>query len=235
MKVGTDAMILGAYVGEITARGSSQILDIGTGTGVLALMLAQKTKANIDAVEIDESSFRQAKENLDNSSWKNRIKIFHTSIQDFEPENAEKYDLIISNPPYFEHNMKADNESSKYRERSHSRSLNTLGFEELLFQASRLMHKNGSFYLIIPYKAVKTFLVQAAKNGFLLFDRLDVKSEENQEPVRSVLGFAKYDKDISSSEIIIYNNDKTYTQDYIRLTADYYAKDLLKTHLSVHK
>ncbi len=290
MKVGTDAMILGAWAGERSTesdgsaesdsvesggwkrvenqlsaeseRAKSQggesenykILDIGTGTGVLALILAQRLSPlslrrpvppaptisgtssggiggeAIDAVEIDENSYNQAKENIENSSWKNRIRIFHTSIQDFDPGHNEKYDLIISNPPYFEHNLKADKESSRYRERSHSRSLNTLGFEDLLIHSKRLLKENGSFYVIIPFVSTESILTQAEKEGLTLFDRLNIKSTENQEPVRSILGLTKIKRDIRISELVIYNDDKSYTQDYIRLTADYYAKDFSKSN-----
>ncbi len=260
MKVGTDAMLLGAWTAESAKseraesdereksyraesnesaecdRAKSEgktdkieignILDIGTGTGVLALMLAQSIKADIDAIDIEGDSFIQAKENFENSAWKNRIKVFHTSLQDYQTDSVKKYDLIISNPPYFEHNIKAIKESTKYRERSHARSVDTLSFENLLIHSKRLLKDDGSLYMIVPSESTPDFLSLAEIKGIYLFDRLDIKSKQDQLPVRCILGFSKSKKDFKTSELVIYNQDKTYTEDYIRLTENYYAKNM---------
>lgn len=233
MKVGTDAMILGAYVGErvMSERGESQItqiLDIGTGTGVLSLMLAQRTKANIDAIDIDENAYLQSKENFENSSWRNKIHAFHSSIQEFNPANNQKYDLIISNPPYFEHNQKASRESERYNERTSARSFDSLSFADLLIHTSRLLSDEGRFYVIIPAVSVDSFISEAGKYNLFLFDRLNIQSKENQEPVRNILGFSKSKKDLKESRFVIYRDDGGYTDDYIELTKNYHVRDMRK-------
>ncbi len=249
MKVGTDAMLLGAWIAkrveseraksegkervesENKKSESFRILDIGTGTGVLALMLAQSSKALIDAVEIDKNAYLQAEENFDNSSWKNRINIFHSSIQDFKTSESALYDLIISNPPYFGHNNKALKESSKYKERSLARSSETLSFEDLLVHSKRLLNENGYFYVIIPFESFLLFISLAEREEMYLIDRLDVKSKKDQAPVRSILELSKIKKEISAAELVIYNQDRTYTEDYIRLTENYYAKNMSRSRL----
>lgn len=240
MKVGTDAMILGAYVGKsaksnYSARSESaesanyRILDIGTGTGVLSLMLAQKAKAQIHAIDINESSYLQSKENFENSSWRNRIHAFHSSIQDFNTGDNQKYDLIISNPPYFEHNQKASKESERYNERTNARSFDKLSFSDLLVHAERLLDEEGVFYVIIPAVGADSFISEAWKNNMFLFDRLHIQSKENQEPVRVILGFVKNKKDLKETTLVIYRDDRGYTDDYIELTKNYYARDMVNS------
>ncbi len=268
MKVGTDAMILGSWTGERTGsedrarneRAESatyRILDIGTGTGVLSLMLAQgfsglhssekDSKANypgpaslsgrrgvvrgeaIDAIEIDKNAYLQAKENFENSSWRNRIHAYHISIQDFNPVDNKKYDLILSNPPYFEYNQKASKESESYNERTNARSFDKLSFTELLLNASRLLGDEGRFYVIIPAVSAASFISEAVQNNLFLFDRLNIQSKENLEPVRTILGFAKNKKDLKEDKIVIYRDNNGYTDEYIELTKNYHARDMRKT------
>ena len=274
MKVGTDAMILGAYVGERAKIGRAEsgnsaesgraggatyrILDIGTGTGVLSLMLAQRfspisavqqskedLKANypgpallslgrgaggeaIDAIDIDESAYLQAKENFENSSWRSRIHVFHTSIQDFNSANNLKYDLIISNPPYFEYNQKASKESERYNERTNARSFDKLSFSDLVLHVARLLDKDGMFYVIIPAASAVSFISEAEKNNMFLFDRLNILSKQNQEPVRTILGFAKNKMDLKESLFIIYQDNGAHTDEYIELTKNYHARHMRK-------
>ena len=108
MKVGTDAVLIGSWV---NASNSKTILDIGTGTGIIALMLAQKSGARIDAIDIDNNAFEQAQENVNNCNWKERITVHHVSLQQFVADSTQKYDLIVSNPPYFVDSSKAIEES----------------------------------------------------------------------------------------------------------------------------
>jgi tRNA1Val (adenine37-N6)-methyltransferase len=223
MKIGTDAMILGAWVDPKDAR---HILDIGTGTGVLALMMAQKSKAQIDAVELDENAFLQAKENFENSSWSYRLKAFHTSIQDFHP--PKKYDLIISNPPYFGENFKSIAESEKYRNRKHARSVNSLSFTDLALSVSRLLENQGIFYVILPAGLTKDFIIEGEKQGLYLAEQLEIFSKSGQPPIRVISGFRKTISPVNEDKLVIYEQNGDYTDAYINLTRDYYSMDMAK-------
>ena len=142
MKVGTDAVLLGAWV---LPNGSKHILDIGTGTGVIALMLAQKTQAHIDAIDIDEEAFLQAKQNALDSKFARQITVTQTSLQHYSNATAQKYNLIVTNPPYFEQSLKSSDE-----QRSHARHADVLPFEELLDGVLKLLDEKGKFCLILP-------------------------------------------------------------------------------------
>ena len=225
MKVGTDAMILGSFV---PVGNVSNILDIGTGTGVLSLMLAQRTKVHIDTIDIDKDAFLQAKENFENSSWRNKLHAFQSSVQEFNPADNKKYDLIISNPPYFEYNQKASKESDRYNERTNARSFDKLSFSDLLVHASRLLAEEGKFYVILPAAVADSFIAEAAENNTFLFDRLNIQSKQSQEPVRTILGFSKNKKELKESILVIYQDNGGYTDEYIELTKNYHARDMSK-------
>ena len=124
MKVGTDAVLLGSWA---TANGSHLILDVGTGTGIIAMMLAQKTIAHIDAIDIDELACIQAAQNVSESKFFGRVEVMHTSLQQYVKNAQKKYDLIITNPPYFEQSLKSSDE-----QRSCARHADVLPFDELI-------------------------------------------------------------------------------------------------------
>lgn len=136
-KVGTDAVLIGSWAKVNEAR---TILDIGTGTGIIALMMAQKSRATIDAIDIEQSSYEQATENASHSIWADRIKVYHTSLQDFANKTTKKYDAIITNPPYFVDSSKAPDE-----ERSHARHTDTLTFADLISGVKKLLNDTGLF------------------------------------------------------------------------------------------
>ncbi|MGC4023205.1 MAG: methyltransferase, partial [Cyclobacteriaceae bacterium] len=142
MKVGTDAVLLGAWMDLDNAQ---SILEIGTGSGVIALMVAQRTPADahIDAIEIEEQDATQAKENVKNSPWPSKIGIHQAAFQDFE--NKTKYDLIFSNPPYFNKSLLPPSS-----ERSRVRHTNTLSYEELIVHSLRLINTKGKLAVILP-------------------------------------------------------------------------------------
>ena len=137
MKVGTDAVLLGCWV---IPNGSKTILDIGTGTGVIALMLAQKTDAFIDAIDIDENAVKQAQENISDSKFSQRIKVTLNSFQDYSKDTDKRFDLIVSNPPYFEQSLKSTDE-----QRSQARHAYVLPFEELLDGVVKILNPKGNF------------------------------------------------------------------------------------------
>ena len=150
MKIGTDAVLLGIAADITNVR---NILEIGTGCGIIALILAQRSEAEIDALEIDEESVIQAKENVSASPWKDRISVIHSSLQDFIPEDHKKYDLIISNPPFFSGTYK-----SHQSKRNISRHNDRLTFDELLDCSDALLADPGSLWVILPVKESLQFI-----------------------------------------------------------------------------
>jgi tRNA1Val (adenine37-N6)-methyltransferase len=224
MKIGTDAMILGSWIQPGNAK---NILDIGSGTGILSLMLAQKSNAAIDAVEIDETAFEQAKDNFQNSCWSHRLNIYHTAIQDFEPGHS--YDIMISNPPYFGENLKSSAESEKYRSRKKARSIYQLSHHDLALHASRLLTDCGSFYIILPVSAQEVFIALAEKAGLYPVETLEILSKAGSSPVRIISVFCKRPVTHTVHQpFIIYEQDGQYTDNYIALTKEYYAVDMAK-------
>ena len=215
MKVGTDGVIIGAWA---DCEGSTKILDIGTGTGLISLMLAQRSNAYIDAIEIDKNSFFQAKENILNSDWDNRINIFNISFQNFNKNKSNIYDLIVSNPPYFINSLKANTP-----ERTNARHNNLLTHNELLDGVNRLLTKKGVFCLILPYEQTQGFIKLANKYGLYRNKILKVKPTANKEPKRSLIELRK--ENLKNEEtFLIIEKDKRhdYTKEYKELTKDYY-------------
>jgi len=225
MKVGADGMLLGAWVKPgIPAR----ILDIGTGNGLLALMLAQKSTALIDAIEIDERAFLQAKENFENSPWKNRITAIHASLQGFTETCEEKYGLIISNPPYFEkpNDNKGNNPIKMVKPRSVARSTDTLPLEELAKCSAQLLAPDGKLFVILPYQNVEGFIFSASVYSLHLQEILTIKSYPHTKIIRAILCFG-FDKPntVVENEFITYYALNQYSNQYIELTKDYHNKE----------
>jgi len=217
MKVGTDAVVLGAW---IKPNGSKSILDIGTGTGIIALMLAQKSDALIEAIDIDELSVEQAKQNVSESPFADKIHIFHSSFQNFALNHEnKKYDLIVTNPPYFEQSLK-----STLEQRSYARHADYLPFEELLSGVKKILSPKGKFCLILPTLEAEKFRVLAEKKGFSLSKLLRVKSKADKENAkRHVMQFEFVPTEFSEETLIIENTERhDYTEAYKQLTKDYY-------------
>jgi len=218
MKVGTDGVLLGAW----TALDSSveSILDIGTGTGLLALQMAQRSDAEIiDALEIEAHAFEQAVENFENSIWADRLFCYHASLQEYAKEIDEKYDLIISNPPYF-----STTSQDVKKERVMARHHENLNFETLLTASFRLLSEKGSCAFIIPYKAEKEFLQLAEKTGLYPNRITRVKGNQTTELKRSLLQLSQNKKDSEITELSIELKRHVYTDDYIDLVKDFYLK-----------
>ena len=214
MKVGTDGVLLGAWA---ACDGAKRILDIGTGTGVIALMLAQRnTEAHIQAVEIDETATQRARSNFDMSPWAERLDVECCAVQAFNP--AEKFDLIISNPPYF-----VDSLLPPDAKRSTARHTHDLSFEELDKAVCRLLADDGRFALILPTAEFDKYLTITQ---LYLVRRCDVYPKTDADIKRVMAEFAKHEILDAKHETITIEQDKRgdYTDEYRTLTKDFYLK-----------
>lgn len=218
LKVGTDAVILGAIA--TVPQGCNAILDIGTGTGILALMLAQRSNAKIIGIEVDEKTALEANFNFINCKWNQRMSCFNSSIQEFSENYQEKFDYIISNPPYF--NSSLQSKSSKMNIAKHTA---TLSYAELVECTLKLLNPTGSFQVILPANEQENFIKIAESQGLCLNEIINVRSREDKIVIRVVLLFMKVKQALISKELVIYKDDKkNYTQKFIELTKDYYLE-----------
>jgi tRNA1Val (adenine37-N6)-methyltransferase len=221
MKVTTDACLFGAWVAkivekEISLNNHSRILDIGTGTGLLSMMLAQKSSGIIDAVEIDVEAFRQAANNFENSSWNNRLTVFNHDVKKYQLENSLPYNFILTNPPFFENDLK-----SYSTKRNLAMHCEALGLDELLESIKRLLSSDGFFAILLPYHRSIYFEDLASTNGFYLAEKVLVKQTSSHSPFRAMLLFGNKTKEIVEREIII-KEGNIYTDAFISLLKDYY-------------
>ncbi|MFT3981488.1 MAG: methyltransferase [Ferruginibacter sp.] len=219
MKVCTDACLFGAWVAQKMEHGPAinHILDIGAGTGLLSLMLAQKSKAAIDTVELDKAAAEQAAENFAASPWGNRLTIHHSGIADFAQDHS--YDCIISNPPFFEDDLKSDNES-----RNKAMHSTTLNLEKLLDEIKKRLSVTGQAAVLIPYKRSGYFEALLAAKGFFVQDVLHVKQSVQHEYFRSQYLFSLQPAQKNSSSLAIQDAQRNYTVDFTALLKDYYLK-----------
>ncbi len=218
MKIGTDGVLLGAWT-TVNHKPFS-ILDIGTGTGVLSLMLAQRSFAEtIEAIEIDDDAFEQAAENFENSPWGDRLFCYHAGFMEFVDEIDDSYDLIISNPPFYSENYKTDN-----LKRDLARFTDALPFEHLLYGCSKLLATNGKAAFIIPFSEESNFITLASKYNLFINKLTRVKGTPSSEYKRSLLEFSFTKSPVETTELIIEINRHQYTEDYINLTKDFYLK-----------
>ena len=218
MKVGTDGVLLGAWCPN---ENPVSILDIGTGTGLIALMLAQRTTAQqIDALEIDENAYEQATENFENSPWNDRLYCFHAGLDEFVDDPEDEYDLIICNPPFYSEDFKTNNES-----RDLARFQDAMPFEELIEAADLLLSENGIFAVIIPYKEEERFIDLCAELELFPIKMTRVKGSHTTPIVRSLLAFKRFElTTLTANELVVEINRHEYTDDYINLTQDFYLK-----------
>jgi len=219
MKVGTDGVLLGAWCP--IDNNPFSILDIGTGTGIIALMLAQRSHAEqIDALEIDEDAYEQAVENFENSSWSDRLFCFHAGLDEFVDEPEDEYDLIVSNPPFYSEDYKTDNS-----QRVLARFQDAMPFEELVQAAGLLLSENGIFSVIIPYKEEERFIDLCAEAELFPVKITRVKGSHNTPIVRSLVAFKRYELAVlTADELVIETSRHVYTDEYINLTKDFYLK-----------
>lgn len=216
MKVGTDGVLLGAWT---DIKNAERILDIGTGTGLVALMLAQRSTAQIDAVEIDESSCIQAQENIALSPWKERVKVYHSSVQDYTKTRPKRYNLIVSNPPFFENACKALELS-----RTVARHTDLLSPIDLLNVSQRLLDEEGRLTVIYPTEAANRFLNLAEEFGFFCTQKLFVKPTPTRSTKRILMELSQSQNRQSESTLTIEKDRHIYTAEFIRLVKDFYLK-----------
>ena len=219
MKIGTDGVLIGAWTP--IENNPKSVLDIGTGTGIIALMLAQRSTAEqIDALEIDESAFEQAVENFENSPWGDRLFCFHAGLDEFVEEPEEEYDLIVSNPPFFSEDYRSENE-----QRDLARFQDAMPFEELVEAADLLLSENGIFSVIIPFNEEDRFIELCAEVELYPIKITRVKGALNTKIIRSLLAFKRYELAVlTSDELVIEISRHEYTPEYISLTKDFYLK-----------
>lgn len=219
MKIGTDGVLLGAWTP--IENNPLSILDVGTGTGVIALMLAQRSHAEqIDALEIDEEAYEQSVDNFENSPWSDRLFCFHAGLDEFVEEPEDEYDLIVSNPPFYTDEYKSENE-----QRDLARFADAMPFEDLIEAADLLLSENGIFAVIIPFKEEETFLALAAAFELYPLKITRVKGTPTTEIKRSLLAFTRNENvNFPVDELIIETARHQYTPKYIELTKDFYLK-----------
>lgn len=221
MKVGTDAVLLGAWCS--VDKYPNTILDIGAGSGVIALMIAQRSDAmTIDAVEVDEKAYEQAVENFEKSDWGDRLYCYNATFQEFANEIAaeeESYDLIVSNPPFYTDNFESEDVS-----RNKARFTSSLSFEELLVGVSKILSENGIFSTIIPFKEEMNFINIAKEHHLFLNKVCRVQGNKKSEVKRSLLAFSFQETELEETHLIIELARHQYTEDYIQLTKDFYLK-----------
>ncbi|MDR1698554.1 MAG: methyltransferase [Prevotellaceae bacterium] len=215
MKVGTDGVLLGAWA---DVKNAQAILDIGTGTGLIALMLAQRSDAVIDAIEIEKNAYGQACENVGASLWQDRMNVIHTSLQDFKPQ--KNYDLIVSNPPYFVQSLK-----NPSQEKTLARHNDTLSQEDLLIFAAKYLSENGRLAVILPVEQGRT-MQEGANNYSLFCNRVTrvipcVSASEK----RLLLEFSRKNEPYIETELQIETDRRhEYSEDFKQLTQDFYLK-----------
>jgi tRNA1Val (adenine37-N6)-methyltransferase len=218
MKIGTDGVLLGAWTPLI--NNPFNALDIGAGTGILSLMLAQRSNAEqIDAIEIDEDAYEQCVENFEASPWGDKLFCFHAGLDEFVDEPEDEYDLIISNPPFYTDDYKSDNSS-----RDLARFEDALPFEELIEAAALLLSDNGIFSVIIPYKEEERFVSMCKELDLFPLKITRVKGTPTSEIKRSLLAFCRMEQTPLIDELVIEISRHNYTPEYIELTKEFYLK-----------
>jgi tRNA1Val (adenine37-N6)-methyltransferase len=215
MKIGTDAVLLGASAGVENAE---EILEIGTGCGVISLILAQRSYARIDAIDIDGDSVKQAEVNVMNSPWNDRITIIHKSLQEFTRQTKRKYDLIITNPPFFSRSLKS--EQSK---RNISRHNDSLSFRELIQCSSLMMTDKASLWVILPARESREFISTALTSGFFIHSMIRIIPKPGKEYHRVILQIKKtHSLQPEEKNLTIKNTDSSYSMEYKELTKELY-------------
>ncbi len=225
MKVNTDGVLLGAWakVSEV-----KHILDIGTGTGVIALMMAQKnTEAVIDVIDIDKDAYTQAKENFEQSPWSNRLTAIHISLQELAVSplslgdglGERKYDLIVSNPPYFIDDYKTDNHQKNIAKHSIA-----LTYQELLIGINRLLSATGKAFLVIPVFNLQLIETIAGEENLYITKLTEVTAVAGKNPYLALIELGRKKAEYEKGSLVIQDAQGNFTEDYRQLTRNFYLK-----------
>lgn len=219
MKVNTDGVLLGA---AMTIKSSDRkLLDVGTGTGTIALMAAQRlagSGALVDAIDIDEASASEAGQNFADSDWSETLRAYNLSLDEFASQSDDAYDLIFSNPPYFEDSLLAPEER-----RSNARhTANGLSYRELLDFASARLSPDGRFSIILPSDQEHHLLRYARMCGLHLFRILRIRTVPRKQPSRIIAEFSRNRCTLPEDEVLTIQNEGKYTDEYLSLTKDFY-------------
>lgn len=215
MKVGTDSMLLGAWA---DIENIQSVLDIGTGCGIISLLLAAKSNAKITAIDIDKDSIEEASENFKQSPFNIRMQALHADLNDFSKNTTQKFGLIVSNPPFFVNNLKPENEKRKI-----ARHTESLTYTQLCEGVNKLLENDGRFCVVLPYDESRVFLKIAGKIDLFPKRQLVIFPREGMLPNRIIIEFSKRnEKEIESAKFTIRNSEEKFTQQYIDLLKDFY-------------
>lgn len=216
MKVGTDGTLLGAWA---AIDNCTRILDVGTGTGLIALMMAQRSNAMVTAIEIEENAAFEAKQNVVISPWGNRVDVRHISLQEYSKTCSSKFDLIVSNPPFFSQAFKAANEN-----RTMARHNDSLPFSELFSHSTDLLSSKGELAVVLPIDAANNCEKLASENELFLIRKTEVKPNVRKDANRVLLEFCKKEAAQKIDCLTIYDENGGYTDSYKLQTKDFYLK-----------
>jgi len=217
MKVGTDGVLLGAWA---DVENTSNILDIGTGSGLIALMLAQRSKANITAIDIDKNAVIQAKKNAENSQWANRMKVIESDLMEFSNSTNQQFDLIVSNPPYFKNSLETPELA-----RTIARHATTDFHNQIIISSLKLLSDNGKLCLILPISEGNECIRFAQSNGLNCSKKITVYPKFNSDAKRLLIELSKQETTCFESEITIESPVRhCYTNEFITLVKDFYLK-----------
>jgi tRNA1Val (adenine37-N6)-methyltransferase len=217
MKVGIDGVLIGAWAPLENAK---NILDIGTGTGLIALMLAQRSEALITAIDIDSAAFKQATENVNQSAWKSRIDVQHIGLQQFSANSVANYDLIVSNPPYFIDSLKAGTVN-----RTRARHTDSLTHQELIQHGKTLLNKTGRMCIILPVNEGFKCIEMAKSEGLFCSKLVSVYPKPTAIAKRLLIEFSKTVCTQEDSELTVESEQRHhYSPDFTELAKDFYLK-----------
>ncbi|MBQ8223645.1 MAG: methyltransferase [Bacteroidales bacterium] len=215
MRIGTDAVLFAQWL-DVTDK--DNVLDVGTGSGIIPMILAQKGAASIDAVELDSDSCEEARLNFNISAFSSKLNVFQDDVRLYSNNNQKKYDLIVSNPPYYSSDVKPINEKKVM-----ARHVSTLSYNDLLVSAKKMMKDDARFALVLPYFESRLFIKEAENLGFHLQKEFLISPIEGKEPNRVNMQFVLTEvKSVEQEFFTIRNKDYSYTDEYKFFLKDYY-------------